>query len=83
MEDREFGSWLSQTNDLKMLACHFLAWHLTLIEYGKDRLAQCPDNVTEGDVGSWCQRPDFIVGKHYEVTMNVHCRKSGDILISH
>ena len=46
--DQEFGSRSSQTNDLTIDACHLLAWHLTLIGYGNDWLAECQDNVTEG-----------------------------------
>ena len=30
---------------------------MTLIEHGKDRLAQCQDNVTEWDMGPWCLIP--------------------------
>ena len=37
-----------------------------------DWLAQCQDNVTMGDIGSWCQQLDFLVGQHYKVTMSVH-----------
>ena len=39
--------------------CHFLAWRSALIGLGKDWLAQCQDNVTKWDIGSWCQWPDF------------------------
>ena len=51
-------------NDLKMYACHFLAWPLTLLV--KDRLPQCQDNVIEWDIGSQCWWPglncvDFMV----------------------
>ena len=31
--------------------CRYLAWHLALIGYDKDWLAQNQDNVTEWDIG--------------------------------
>ena len=33
--------------------------------------AQCQDNVTEWDIGSWSQRPDFLAGQNYKVTISV------------
>ena len=39
--------------------CPFLARHSALIS--KDWLAQCQHNVTEWDIGSWFQQPDFPV----------------------
>ena len=57
----------------QIYTCPFLARHSTLLEYGKDWLAQCQDNVTEWDIGAWYQQPDFRVWQHYKVTMSVHC----------
>ena len=34
----------------KCYTCLFLAWQLALIEYDKDCLVQCQDNVTEWDI---------------------------------
>ena len=34
------------------------------------------DNVTESDIKSWCQLPDFSVEWGDKVTMNVHCHIS-------
>ena len=39
--------------------CRFLTWHSELLALDKDWLTQCPDNVTEWDIGSRCQQPDF------------------------
>ena len=50
----------------------YLAWHSTLIGYGKDWLAQYQDNVTLWDSMSWCQQPDLPVEQHYKVAMSVH-----------
>ena len=36
-----FEPWSSQTNDLKMYACHFLARHLKLLGKSTDWLAEC------------------------------------------
>ena len=41
---------------------------------GKDWLAQCQDNVTEWDIGLWCQWPDVPEGQHYEVAMSTLSR---------
>ena len=49
--------------------------------YGKDWIVQPHNNVTEWDIVLWCQWPDFPVGQHYKVTMNVHCHKSVHVLI--
>ena len=65
----------------KVDTCHFLAWCLALIGYGKDWLAQCQDNGTEWDIRSWCQQSDFPVGQYYKVVMSVHCHKLVPILI--
>ena len=62
--------------------CCLLAWCSALLVYGKDWLAQCKDNVTQWDIGSWCCQPDFPVGQYYKVAMSVHCHKSVPILIS-
>ena len=37
----------------KIDTCRFVAWHSTLIGYGKDGFAQCQENVTGRDIGSW------------------------------
>ena len=84
--DREFGSQLSQINDLENLYLSPLSLELTLLEYGKDWLAQClvslsQDNVIEWDILSRCQQPDFPVGQHYEVIMSAPYHKSVVILI--
>ena len=54
----------------------FLAWDSAIIGQDKDWLAHCQDNVTEWDIGSWCQRSNFPVGQNYKVSMSVHCNKS-------
>ena len=59
--DFEFGSRLSQTDDLKKYTCHFLGCYLALIGWGKNWLEHCQDNVTEWDIGSLCWWPDFPV----------------------
>ena len=51
----------------------FLASCLALTGYGKDRLAQCQDNVTEWDIGLRHQQPDFPIGYNYKFTINAHC----------
>ena len=43
-----------KTNDFKIDTGRFLARCSTLLEYGKDWLAQCQDNVTDWDIRSWC-----------------------------
>ena len=50
MGDQWFGSWSSQTNDLKIDMSRFLAVHTALIGCEKDWLAQCQDNMSEWDV---------------------------------
>ena len=47
---------LSQVKPMtyKIDTCHFLAWCLVLIGWGKDWLAQYQKNVTEWDIRSWC-----------------------------
>ena len=35
-------------NDLKMYTCLFVASHSAFLQYGKDWLGQCQDNVTNG-----------------------------------
>ena len=54
-EGREFESQPSQTSTYKFDICCYLSGHLALIGYGKDWIAQCPDNVIVQDIGSWCR----------------------------
>ena len=61
--------------------CRFLAWHLTLIGYGKDWLVQYEDNVTEWDIGSWYHWPDVPLEEHHKVAMSVYCHNLVPILI--
>ena len=42
--------------------CRFLAWFSASIGQGKDWLVNYQDNVTEWDIGSQCQWPDFPQG---------------------
>ena len=60
---------------------HIPARRSILIGYNKDWLAQCQDNVTEWDIGSWWQWPDFPVGQHCKVIMCVHCHKWVPVVI--
>ena len=50
----ELEHWSSQSNDFKIDTCHFLARCMALLGEGKDWLVQFQDNVTEGDIRSWC-----------------------------
>ena len=68
-------------NDIKIYTWCFLVRSLSLLGYGKDRLAQCRDNVTEWNFGSWCCWPCLSVRQHYKVYMDVPCHKSVAILI--
>ena len=45
----------------KIDTCHFLAYRLALIGWNKDSLAQCQDNVTQWDIGSWYERPEAYI----------------------
>ena len=65
----------------KIDTCRFLAWLSAFIQYCKDLLVQCQDNVIECDIESWCWQPDFTLGQHYKVTMSVHYHKSVPVLI--
>ena len=51
-----FKPWSSQTNDLENDTCRFLllASSLALLGQDKDWLAECPDNVSEWVIRSWC-----------------------------
>ena len=60
--------------------CYFLAWCLALIGYGKNWLVWCNNNVTEWDIGLWCQQPDIPMVQHYKVTIRVPCQKSVAVL---
>ena len=42
----------NQPNEVTIDTGHFLGKHSALLERGKDRLAQCQDNVTVWDIGS-------------------------------
>ena len=46
-ETLRFKYQSSQTNDLQIDTCHYLARHSALLREGKDWLAQCKDNVTD------------------------------------
>ena len=54
---------------------------LTVKGMGKNCLAENHNNVSEWDIGSWCQWGGLIVGRQYEITMCAHCYKSVSILI--
>ena len=43
--------WSSQTSDLTIDTCHFLARRLALLRQGKDWLVNCQDNATVLDMG--------------------------------
>ena len=45
------GSDQSQTNDLHIDTCNFIAKHSALLEYGKEWLTQWQDNMTEWVIG--------------------------------
>ena len=70
-----FEPWSSQTNDFKFDTCRSLAWHSTLLGWGKDWLVQCQNNVTEWDSRSWCWWPGVPVTQYYKVAMSTHCHK--------
>ena len=61
--------------------CHFLAQRSALLAQGNEWLAQCQDNVTGWDIGSWCCWSDFPMGQHHKVVMCVYCHKLVPILI--
>ena len=63
------------------MQCCFLVLRSDLIGYGKHWLGQCPDNLTEWDIRSWCQRADFQMGQYYEVAMGARCQKSVPVQI--
>ena len=50
--------------------CRYLVRCLALPGQGKKWLIHCPDNVTEWEIGPWCQQPGLLVGRYYEVAMN-------------
>ena len=47
---RRFEPWSSQTNELKIDSCRFLARHSALLGYGNGWLTQCQDNVNAWDI---------------------------------
>ena len=52
---REIGSSIPgrvKPMTYQIKTCRFIAWRLTLIEYGKDWLVRSQDNVTERDIES-------------------------------
>ena len=67
MEYRDFEFQKSQSNDLTNL--YLWLPILALIGLGMDWLAQCQDNVTEWNIGSWCQWASLPVRQHGEVTV--------------
>ena len=81
MRDREFSSRSSQSNTYKIgyLSFPSLALGINRIEQGLVNTVTV--NVTEWDIGSWCQQPDFIVDQHYKVTMNVHYHVCPDMTL--
>ena len=62
--------------------CHFLAWCLTLIGYGKYWLAQCHDNVTELGYRLMVLAAYFLVKQHYKLAIAVHCHETLAVLIT-
>ena len=60
---------------------HYLAWHSA--EKGQDKhwLAQYQENVNVLDSGIWCWWPGLPLGKHYKVSITVHCHKLVPVLI--
>ena len=73
--------WSSQTCDVNIYTCHFLARCWALLRLAKDWLGQC-QYVTMWDVRSCQWQPHFPVGQHCKVKMNAHCHKLAPILIS-
>ena len=59
----------------------YLAWHMELLEYGKDWLTQDLDTVTEWAVRSWKQWPGLTVEPQYKAIRNVHCHNHIIIII--
>ena len=69
--------WSSQINDLEIDTCRLIARPLAIFGQGKDRLAQCHDNVTE----SWRRWPGLPVAQHYKLSISVYCHKSAPFII--
>ena len=65
----------------KIDTCYYLAWYLALIVWDKDWLAQYQDNMTDWDIGSWCQPVDLTVGQHNKIAISARCHKSVPVLI--
>ena len=72
----------SQTNDIKIDACRFLARCSTLLGYGKDWFAPSQDNVIGLDIRSLCWWLGLPLGQHYNVAMSVHCHKWAPVHLS-
>ena len=64
---RGFEPWSSQTVDINIDTYRFLGKCLALLVYGKNQL----DDMTEGDIRSWCWWPVVPVGQHHKVAMSV------------
>ena len=43
---------------------------------------QYQDNVSEWDIGSWCEQSEFTVGQHYEPTTSSHFHKLIPVLMT-
>ena len=65
-----FEPWSSQTIGLKLTYLLVTSWHMALLGYGKDRLAQCQDSMTEWDIRSWCRWPGLPVRQHFNMAVS-------------
>ena len=72
-ENCSFISHLRQSNDVQNWYLSLPSLVLGLIGKGKDCLAQCQDNVTEWDIGSYVLASDFPMRQHYRIIMSAHC----------
>ena len=67
--DREIGSRLKQTKELKTDTCRFLDWCLAYLWWGNDYLPHCQDNMTAWDIRVWCLRINESGSQHYNLTI--------------
>ena len=79
--DRVFKPMAYKPMTYKIDSFHFPVWCSALLEYGKDWLAQCQNNVTGWNIRTWCWQHDFPVRQHYKFTMSAHCHKSVPVMI--
>ena len=84
-EPHGYVPWSSQTDNLKIDTCRFLARHSALLGTVKAWLAQCQDNVTwvgyHNSIRLRCWWPGLPMEQHYQFIMSTRCHKLVPILI--